>query len=340
MTKFFCYCFLPAQPGSPRGQPAAGRHPAPRCPDGCGGQAADSAAGDAAGDGGGAGGGGPGPARCPVHCAAPGQAARLGAALAGRLWGRWRVPGGAHGPVPAGDGAQGQGSVAGAGAHHRRLGTRRPRRWDRVGRPARRQDHPFWQGCAGAQGDGRGGAGAAGRGRCGTEHRAHPPGPRGPGWRQDCRGARLSGTRGVRQEARTVYTVHPIQPGGWPRVWRDQPRDPDGRGPRRPDGAAQVQAQARAPRSPFPARASDAFSPTQDLRKGPTGLEDPSMHLQLEEHQGIHHPARQAAGGGWAQSPGGPDLGQLRQAVGSALHCGAECQGGGAMRGGKGGSRQ
>ncbi len=34
------------------------------------------------------------------------------------------------------------------------------------------------------------------------------------------------------------------------------------------------------------------------------GLEDPAVHLELEEREGVHHPAGQAAGGGRAWAAG------------------------------------
>ena len=61
---------------------------------------------------------------------------------------------------------------------------------------------------------------------------------------------------------------------------------------------AQVQDQLEgAERSTVAARAGHALADEEGDGEGAAGLEDPPLHLQLEESEGLHHPARQEAGG-------------------------------------------
>ena len=61
---------------------------------------------------------------------------------------------------------------------------------------------------------------------------------------------------------------------------------------------AQVQDQLEgAERAAFAASAGHALADEEGDGEGAAGLEDPSLHLQLEESEGLHHPARQEARG-------------------------------------------
>ena len=63
-----------------------------------------------------------------------------------------------------------------------------------------------------------------------------------------------------------------------------------------PHGAPQVQAQEGAQRGRLPACASHALTPSRSDSEGAAGLESASLHLQLEESQGLHHSPGQAPG--------------------------------------------
>ena len=61
---------------------------------------------------------------------------------------------------------------------------------------------------------------------------------------------------------------------------------------------AQVQDQLEGPSgSAVAARAGHALADEEGDGEGAAGLEDPALHLQLEESEGLHHPARQEARG-------------------------------------------
>ena len=53
------------------------------------------------------------------------------------------------------------------------------------------------------------------------------------------------------------------------------------------------------------ARAGHALADAEGDGEGAAGLEDPALHLQLEESEGLHHPTRQEARGRRAGAPAG-----------------------------------
>lgn len=111
--------------------------------------------------------------------------------------------------------------------------------------------------------------------------------------RQDqVRPAQARPRRGRRRELHPLHAQR--RRGGRGDVGGDAEDHQDARGRRGPARAAEAQGQEDPQGPAQPARAGAQVAAEEGDGAGAKGLDDPALHLQLEEQQGLHHPARQA----------------------------------------------